>query len=72
MKSAYKIERCYGGPEEGGWWYDNYQYLGPAENFPEDDDNGIPLGYSNSNGQITHITEEEKGQYETKQKPHYE
>lgn len=20
--NAYSVERCYGGPEEGGWWYD--------------------------------------------------
>lgn len=20
----YEVERCYGGPEEGGWWYDWY------------------------------------------------
>lgn len=20
--SVYSVERCYGGPEEGGWWYD--------------------------------------------------
>ena len=23
--TAYTVDRCYGGPEEGGWWYDNYQ-----------------------------------------------
>lgn len=22
--NVYRIERLYGGPEEGGWWYDNY------------------------------------------------
>lgn len=21
--TCYDIDRCYGGPEEGGWWYDN-------------------------------------------------
>lgn len=25
--SAYKVSRCYGGPEEGGWWYDSYEWL---------------------------------------------
>ena len=24
---AYAVERCYGGPEEGGWWYDQYEHL---------------------------------------------
>lgn len=22
--NVYRIERAYGGPEEGGWWYDDY------------------------------------------------
>lgn len=22
--TLYEISRCYGGPEEGGWWYDYY------------------------------------------------
>ncbi len=26
--SIYNHERCYGGPEEGGWWYDVYQLEG--------------------------------------------
>lgn len=21
--NAYELERCYGGPEEGGWWFDS-------------------------------------------------
>lgn len=25
--TVYEIERCYGGPEEGGWWYDDYTPL---------------------------------------------
>ncbi len=28
--SMYSIERCYGGPEEGGWWYDWYVYVGAS------------------------------------------
>lgn len=26
--SIYRHERCFGGPEEGGWWYDVYQFEG--------------------------------------------
>jgi len=26
--SIYNVESCYGGPEEGGWWYDWYVYVG--------------------------------------------
>lgn len=22
--SLYRVDRCYGGPEEGGWWYNHY------------------------------------------------
>lgn len=25
--NAYSVSRCYGGPEEGGWWYDDYEPL---------------------------------------------
>lgn len=25
--SVYNVESCYGGPEEGGWWYDYYRLL---------------------------------------------
>lgn len=24
--SVYRLNRCYGGPEEGGWYYDNYEF----------------------------------------------
>lgn len=23
--NVYRVDRCYGGPEEGGWWYDVYE-----------------------------------------------
>lgn len=26
--NAYRVSRHYGGPEEGGWWYDNYTCIG--------------------------------------------
>lgn len=26
--SLYEQTRCYGGPEEGGWWYTVYRFLG--------------------------------------------
>ena len=26
--SVYRHHRCYGGPEEGGWWYDRYELEG--------------------------------------------
>jgi hypothetical protein len=26
--TEYSVDRCYGGPEEGGWWFDNFQPTG--------------------------------------------
>lgn len=26
--SVYEVSRCYGGPEEGGWWYNWLEYTG--------------------------------------------
>ena len=26
--SLYRHSRCYGGPEEGGWWYSTYELMG--------------------------------------------
>lgn len=31
--SVYEVDRCYGGPEEGGWWYDSYEWLKVAIPF---------------------------------------
>lgn len=28
--SIYQVDRCYGGPEEGGWWYDRWMHLGSS------------------------------------------
>lgn len=25
--NVYEVERCYGGPEEGGWWYNSYRCI---------------------------------------------
>lgn len=70
-ESAYRVERCYGGPEEGGWWYDGWEYLGEAKDIPEDNDNGRPLGYSNSEGHVRHVEELFIGDHETKSTPYY-
>ncbi len=31
--SLYEVDRCYGGPEEGGWWYDAYHLLSTKKFF---------------------------------------
>jgi len=29
--SVYRRHQCYGGPEEGGWWYDRNEFIGAVE-----------------------------------------
>lgn len=29
VSSLYYVDRLYGGPEEGGWFYDAFRYIGP-------------------------------------------
>lgn len=38
--SVYRVTRHYGGPEEGGWWYDWYELLEtlPFEEKPESEE----------------------------------
>lgn len=31
--SLYEIEKCYGGPEEGGWWFDRWTMLSSKKFF---------------------------------------
>lgn len=66
--SIYIIERCYGGPEEGGWWYDNWIYsetLSKKE-FKEYQNNELRLV---DNCRL--VAEIMKGENETEGKPHY-
>lgn len=28
--SIYQVDNCYGGPEEGGWWYDHWTHMGSS------------------------------------------
>lgn len=39
--SLYEIEKCYGGPEEGGWWYDRYTLLSTKKFFDEEEANNF-------------------------------
>ena len=34
--SLYSVENRYGGPEEGGWWYDDYTLIA-TEHFPTEE-----------------------------------
>lgn len=35
--SIYEVARAYGGPEEGGWWYDAYEYIETVDKFNDED-----------------------------------
>lgn len=34
----YEIDRCYGGPEEGGWWFDTGELVRTVKVFHNEDD----------------------------------
>lgn len=36
--SEYKVDRCYGGPEEGGWWYDWNDFVKVVATATDEDD----------------------------------
>lgn len=36
--SLYQVDRCCGGPEEGGWYYDTYQFLRVSFPFSAEQD----------------------------------
>lgn len=36
--SVYRVHRCYGGAEEGGWWYDAYEFMGASFPFRAEQD----------------------------------
>ena len=53
--NVYQVERCYGGAEEGGWWYDSYTPLEsetaecscnlPVSEWPVQNDRGDFVGW---------------------------
>ena len=85
--SVYTTQRCYGGPEEGGWWYDadSLEYTIPfkysAEAIPlmmeAEEERITDLVYGDLNsvngGQEAFIRIEPKaGEVETTERPSYE
>ena len=35
--AIFELERAYGGPEEGGWWYDTGELKRTVATFPDED-----------------------------------
>ncbi len=84
LVGVYHVDRCYGGPEEGGWWFDAWQHLAsrlvPERQWPtmkeelleEYPDDGRPLYSVLSRGVTEVLLENRVGQFRTKERPHYE
>ena len=85
--NVYKIDKLYGGPEEGGWWYDAKRLLDSemANNNDEaksivmkmwekhkDENDERDLSSVLSKGKIEIVTEQSRGESETSGKPIYE
>lgn len=83
--SAYEVTRHYGGPEEGGWWYDWYELI-----------QSVPVAVTDIDTMIDHLkekhgdraegdrfsvlggvavsvlVEDQAGEFQTKGRPYYE
>lgn len=83
--NVYKIERCYGGPEEGGWWYNHYECIHSVETTTDQADSVrdnaereygfVNEGdiYSVRGGSVLSVLiEDTQAESETRERPHYE
>lgn len=74
--NAYIVTRHYGGPEEGGWWFNAGE---PLASVPVSD-NGDPeviredlrVKFADLNREVAVYIEEEFATYFPKERPHYE
>ncbi len=83
--NVYEIDRRWGGPEEGGWWYNNYNCIETQE-VPEEKAEEVVEQleekykdriygdiYSVLGGRdIAVYIEDERAESETKERPYYE
>lgn len=86
--NAYVIDIVYGGPEEGGWWYDTFEPIASIkvrdiheakaaveyldELYRDYYDDGISLSNSNHKGSLTIFIEPHIAKYQPEETPHYE
>lgn len=75
--TAYDEIRAYGGPEEGGWYYDAYKGLGSIQvNSLDEAENAAQKLYNKYNertdGQLKIFIEKDKNSQENKPAPRYE
>jgi hypothetical protein len=82
--NVYEVTREYGGPEEGGWWYNRYECIDSVHVKGDTDATVVRLKdqyqdraygniYSVRGGlEIKALIEDEKAQSETRERPRYE
>lgn len=84
--TAYEVQLVYGGPEEGGWWYeagDVLQVIECEEHEIEDakaslkdtyadDYSGRPLSSVLSDGELRIVVDDQPGEPFPAERPHYE
>lgn len=83
--SVYNVERCYGGPEEGGWYYDHLDFCFAVPCWSEDEYDQVrdrlckriasptrPIYSVLSDGETRVLRECYPGEIRTDRRPHYE
>ncbi len=86
--NLYLIDRGYGGPEEGGWWYEYGEFIEPAALFTDEDEalayarklnddnpmnEGRPdISSVNSMGRYTYLVQDRPGRDYPEARPYYE
>lgn len=82
--SEYTTTREYGGPEEGGWWFQWNDFVGQASGWQNEEDAYAEArrlnGYAKETGQYDRVNyggtvykvEETLGESQTTRRPHYE
>jgi hypothetical protein len=84
--NIYRVDRCYGGPEEGGWWYDMWrledslcirhkdlkELIPIVERNYWNNPKSPPLSSVISQGEWKIYVELKKAESETTSRPHYE
>jgi hypothetical protein len=72
--TIYEVTREYGGPEEGGWWYDHWEwqksYIFKTERQVERNLERLERLFED-HPNIRVVLEDEVGEFETKERPIY-
>lgn len=84
--NVYLVQRCYGGPEEGGWWYDAGEPVASVPVWSNEEkeetklklkekfnnDENVPISSVLSKGEYQIYVEDDFAQIFPKSKPYYE